>query len=246
MIRRICTRLRSFRACVSGSIAIEFVLVVPILVGILMGSSELTRYLRAREHLQDYAAMVAYDIAGAAAPVTAETLSEMIQRIGLVAPELIDPSQTAWSANSGAYLAVGITMVAMSPASSTCTSMWAGCAYRGDVAWSFGNNKRSCAQLMRAYGSTPNASFNLPSGAFQPNPVVVVDVKATYKPLFANGFNLSAFGNTTHVNLPIDASLSTFSWQSVRNWRGTDTSSYPGLASTSAGVWTGTICPGVA
>jgi len=237
-----------FGACASGSVALEFVLVFPLLLGLLMGGNELARFLRIRQQLSDYAAMVAYDIAGAAAPITAETLREMIQRIGLVAPELIDPSQTPWSIDPGNYLAVGITMVAMSPQTNTCTSVMAGCPYDGKVAWSFGNNSRSCGKLSTAPANGPNTLADLPQGAFQPSPVVVVDVKVVYKPLFANGFNLSAFGNLTHVN-PLSTTLTTLAWQSVRNWRKTGTSSYPGLASTSAGVWTATPtpppCPGV-
>ena len=250
--------LAAFRASGSGSVAIEFVLVFPILLGIMMGASELTRFLRARQHLHDYAAMVAYDIAGAATPVTAESLREMIQRFGLVVPELVDPTRTAWSSSQSNYLAVGITMVAMTPASPAipatptapatpaCTTLQSGCTYKGFVAWSFGNYKRVCSDrtlgIAVAPPAGPNTLANLPSGAFQQNAIVVVDVKVTYKPLFASGFNLNAFGNT-QVNLLPSTTLTTFAWQPVRNWRGTGTSSYPGLATASAGVWTAVPTP---
>jgi len=245
--------LAAFRASGSGSIAIEFVLVFPIFAGIIMATSEFTRFLRARQHLHDYAAMVAYDIAGAAAPVTAESLREMIQRFGLVVPELVDPTQTAWSSDPNHYLRVGITMVAMqpanplTPANPVCKTE-NGCAYKGFVAWSFGNYTRNCSDATSgigiAYSGLPNTRDNLPSGAFQQNALVVVDVKVTYKPLFASGFNLNAFGNT-QVNLLPSSDLTTFAWQPVRNWRGTGVSSYPGLATTSAGVWTASSCTGV-
>ena len=238
-----------FGACASGSVALEFVLVFPLLLGVLMAGNELARFLRIRQQLSDYAAMVAYDVAGATSPITAESLRELIQRVGLVAPELIDPSLTPWSADPGNYLAVGITMVAMSPQTSSCTSIMSGCPYDGKVAWSFGNKTPSCVTLSTAPANGPNTLANLPAGAFQRSPVVVVDVSVVYKPLFANGINLSAFGNLTHVDLLTSTTLTTFAWQSVRNWRNTGASSYPGLASTSAGVWTATPapppCPGV-
>ena len=258
-------RLAAFRSSGSGSIAIEFVLVLPIFVGIMIATNEFTRFLRARQHLHDYAAMVAYDIAGAAAPVTAESLREMIQRFGLVVPELVDPTQTAWSNDPSNYLAVGITMVAMTPATPAipatpttratpaCTTLQSGCTYKGFVAWSFGNYTRVCSDPTLGIAEAPVAApdpqnndtrNNLPSGAFQQNAIVVVDVKVTYKPLFANGFNLNAFGST-QLNLSLSPTLTTFAWQPVRNWRGTGTSSYPGLATTSAGVWTGSSCTGV-
>lgn len=244
-------RLAAFRASGSGSVAIEFVLVVPIFIGIMMVASEFTRFLRARQHLHDYAAMVAYDIAGAAAPVTAETLSAMIQRFGLVVPELVDPTKTAWSSDPNNYLRVGITMVAMkpanplTPANPVCKTE-TGCAYKGFVAWSFGNYTRNCSDatsgISLAFAGIPDSQSNLPPGAFQQNAIVVVDVKVDYTRLFANGFNLTTFGNT-QLNLPLSTTLTTFAWQPVRNWRNTGTSSYPGLASTSAGVWTAAPAP---
>ena len=244
-------RLAAFRSSGSGSIAIEFVLVFPIFVGIMIATSEFTRFLRARQHLHDYAAMVAYDIAGASAPVTAESLREMIQRFGLVVPELVDITQTAWSNDPNNYLRVGITMVAMTPATPPTSRtpvclLQSGCTYKGFVAWSFGNYKRVCSDrtlgIAAAPAAGPDTRDNLPSGAFQQNAIVVVDVKVTYKPLFANGFNLNAMANTW-VNLPLSRTLTTFAWQPVRNWRGTGTSSYPGLATTSAGVWTALPTP---
>ena len=83
----------------------------------------------ARQQLNDYAGMVAYDIAGASADVSVHTLAEMIRRFGLVAPELVDPTQDAWptASNSTPYFTVGVTMVEMELVDLTCKASVSTC-----------------------------------------------------------------------------------------------------------------------
>ena len=100
--------LRTFLTATRGATFVEFALIAPVLISLLIGSNELTRWMRARQHVEDYATMVASDISGASAAVSAQSLAEMIERIGLVAPELVDPARLAWS-NDSDYLAVTIS-----------------------------------------------------------------------------------------------------------------------------------------
>jgi len=215
--------LRTFLAATSGATFVEFALITPLLISILVGANELTRWMRARQHVEDYATMVASDISGASAAISAGNLAEMIERIGLVAPELVDPARLAWS-NDSDYLAVTISMAMMTrPAGSSCTN---NCTYNVKMAWSFGPNQRSCSS---AGGASPTPP--LPTGLDQqPGPAVIVDVRSGYK--FVFGLN---------PEIATAPTLSTTVWQPVRNWRGTGT--FPPLATTSAGAWTGTICP---
>ena len=236
----------SFRICVGGVAAIEFVLVFPLLIGLLVAGNELARYIRARQQLNDYAGMVAYDVAGASADVSVHTLAEMIRRFGLVAPELIDNTKDAWpsSSNSTPYFTVGITMVEM--VAFNClsgASTQYQCSYKAYVKWSFGSSTRACQELTeRTPSSDPLKT--LPSGAFQPNAVVVVDVSAPYNPIFPTGFKLGGIGyafDLSALNTFLTKSYVVESWQSVRNWRGS--TNFPGLNGTSAGGWDGAPCP---
>jgi len=238
-----------FRFCDGGAAAIEFVLVFPLLIGLLVAGNELARYIRARQQLNDYAGMVAYDIAGASADVSVHTLAEMIRRFGLVAPELIDNTKDAWpsSSNSTPYFTVGITMVEMVVFDDSNCNASAGvqyqCSFTPKVRWSFGTRQRACVDLAKRVGSTVSLG-DLPSGAFQPNAVLVVDVSAAYSPIFPNGFKLGGIGyefDLSALNAFLTKSYVVESWQSVRNWRGSTT--FPGLNGTSAGGWDGAPCP---
>ena len=225
--------LKALQSSTSGSVFIEFAVVAPMLVSLLVSSLELTRWMRARQHMEDYAAMVASDISGVTTDVTASTLREQIERIGLVAPELVDPTRTAWgSSTTSPYLAVGISMVNVtsssqlspggSPAQTTpgpCTSH---CGYTGALIWSFGNLQRSCSGV-----------FSLPNGLLTDGPVVIVDVKSVYR------FVFDVLGR-----LGTAPTLSTTTFQAVRNWQQTSSTKVaPMVSPTQSGIWTVTTCP---
>ena len=238
---------RSFRFCEGGVAAIEFVLVFPLLIGVLVAGNELARYIRARQQLNDYAGMVAYDIAGASTDVSVHTLAEMIRRFGLVAPELVDPTKDAWpsAANPTPYFTVGITMVEMVLQDPRCNASVSTCDYTPRVRWSFGTRQRNCVDLAKRIGvGGPVTLGDLPEGAFQPNAVVVVDVSAPYNPIFPSGFKLGSIGysfDLTAINTLLKKTYVAESWQSVRNWRAS--TKFPGLNGTSAGGWSGAPCP---
>ena len=215
--------LRTFLASTNGSSLVEFALISPILITLMVGSNELARWIRARQHMEDYATMVASDISGASAAVSPFTLAEMIERIGLVAPELVDPTLPAWNQSTD-YLSVTISMAMMTnPPGSTCST---NCTYDVKMAWSFGNNKRNCSSTRGPPPSTP-----LPIGLDrQPGSAVIVDVVSKYK--FVFGLNAS---------IATEPTLSTTVWQPVRNWRGTGV--FPPLSGATAGAWDGTSCP---
>ncbi len=215
---------RTFLTSTDGSSLIEFALICPILLTLLVGSNEITRWIRANQHMEDYATMVASDISGSSAAVSPFTLAEMIERIGLVAPELVDPTRSAWIESSD-YLSVTISMAMMTrPAGFTCTT---NCTYDVKMAWSFGDNKRNCSVT----GGGPLPNRPLPNGLNkQPGSAVIVDVVSKYKFVFGL--------NTSIATAPL---LSTTVWEPVRNWRGTG--AFPPLASFNAGVWSGVQCP---
>ena len=215
--------LRTFLTATSGATLLEFAFITPMLMTVLVGSNELTRWMRARQHLEDYATMVASDISGASAAVSADALAEMFERIGLVAPELVDPSRIAWSYDENDYLAVTVSMAMMTlPAGSSYTT---NCTYDVKLVWTFGANQRLCTRSGGASTGHP-----LPIGLDkQPGAAVIVDVRSKYK--FVFGLNSS---------IATEPTLTTTVWQPLRNWRGAGT--FPPLSSTSASVWAGNRC----
>ncbi len=237
--------LRALRSCASGSVVTEFAILFPILLTILTGANELTRWVRARQHMEDYATMVAYDVAGLPVPilgasqsVSAYNLNELIERIGLVAPELVTPGVAAWNPNRTNYLGVTISMVAMAPTTAACQF---NCTYSGQLAWTFGSNKRACGAVAVPYGS--NAQGALVYVNDQPGAVVVVDVITTYNFIYSGSNALMGMFPGGQSLIASQPTLSTTTFQPVRNWRG-GTSNPPLGPSPANTRWTGVTCPG--
>ncbi len=219
-VLKLRTSLKALRKSTSGAIFVEFAVIAPLLLTILLCSNELVRWMRARQHMEDYATTVANDVSTLASSLTAGTLREMIERIGLMAPELIDPSRDAWdpTATNSDYLGVGISMVMMKLTDNACHN---NCAYQSNLVWTFGSVQRPCG------------SVDIPLGANVGGPVVIVDVKSRYKFVFDTGGRLGA-----------EPILNTTAYQAVKYWQSTSPSiSAPTVAPSSSGEWNVNFCP---
>lgn len=207
---------KALRESTSGAIMMEFALLAPLLISLLVGSNEVARMVRASQHLEDYATMVANDVSTAASTLTAGTLRELIERIGLVAPELVDSTLPAWDTSvlNSSYLGVGISMAMSTVTNSACRT---GCTFSTDLYWTFGNNQRSCGAV------------SLPAHVKIPGPVVIVDVRSTYK--FAFDFAGVVGAAPT---------LSGTVYMPVKNWQ--DAGLIPTPSPKLSGAWALTSC----
>ncbi len=214
-----CFSFKSLRNSTSGAALVEFAIVLPLLVSLLFGATEMTRFIRARQHMETYATIVANDVSTLSSSLSAGTLREMIERIGLLAPELVNPSLPAWdaSATKSVYLGVGISMATVTQTDSECHT---GCAFQSKVVWSFGSNQRSCGVI---------EPLNIPVGANLGGPVVIVDINSTYQPAFGAGL----WPGTVPT-------LSTSAFLPVKNWQGGAT--VPVVTPTSSGAWKLNLC----
>jgi hypothetical protein len=187
----------------AGTALIEFALVFPILMAMLLGVHETTRVLRASHHMTNYVNAAAYDLAGTATDVTQSSLRELIDRVALMVPEIIRSGTSPWSGSASGYVDVGISMVRMTPRVATCQR---NCSYKAVVQWSFGNLRRPvCSELSEVPSSATPSPNTLPSGVFQSGALAVVDLSTDYRYLLTSVLppkNLRASG-----------------YFPVRNWR---------------------------
>ena len=220
--------LISFFASESAAAAMEFAIVAPVLIMLLLGGFEGSRTISMNRHLTNFTNSVAWDFAGindqVSGTVTAKSvrLYEFATRIGLLVPEMA----TGANLYDHTRYKIGFTMVTMTPTVATCS---AGCTYTANVAWSWGDLQRACGALTSvANGSAYNAA-NLPAGAFQAGAVAIVDVQAVYSPVL----NFSAFPQRTFTNsiyYPVRNNLggAYLPWDGVSDtWSGTKCTGYP-------------------
>ncbi len=78
---------------------------------------------------------------------------------------------------------VGMSEVAFAPTVAGCV---AGCTYQAKVAWAGGSDRRPCGTVLTpAADSDAPSATTLPTDAFGPNAIIVVDLTFAYQPLFA-------------------------------------------------------------
>jgi Flp pilus assembly protein TadG len=170
-----------------GVAALEFALIFPFLISILMGVYDITNLMIAWERLSS-ASNMTVEIATnfAAQPDTTNVLT----------------STQAWEATTAIYAympalktggnySVTLTSVVMTPTPAFCTT---NCQYIATTAWSVpltqGNNvTRPCGVLISA-SANPNANLlsTLPSGIYGPSALMVADISYVYTPAFLSIF----------------------------------------------------------
>lgn len=213
-----------FMATRSGAALIEFALVVPFLMAMLLGMHETTRLLRASHHMTNFVNTAAYDLAGTSSDVTQSAMRSIIDRIGLMVPEIIREGTSPWSRSPNGIVDVGISMIRMTPRDPACQSA---CNYKAMVAWSFGNLQRPCGEQTSMSSAAQPTLTDLPIGVFQSGALAVVDLSTDYQYRFASV--------VPSKNLRVAA------YFPVRNWRNMNTSAVP-LLSGSDSVYSATIC----
>jgi Flp pilus assembly protein TadG len=175
------SRLAAFARAEQGLAALEFALVVPLLVMALVGFSEIDRYAATTRQLESSANAISQMLTQSTS-VTNGDLNFAYDSLTVLFPRVLDDS-----ARKGARwrddISVAMSSVAFAKTNPACAT---NCAYTAQVAWSGGSAKRPCATPLK---SAPNASrpssTELPADAFGPNALVAVDLEFTYAPLFA-------------------------------------------------------------
>jgi hypothetical protein len=194
----------------SGAALIEFAMVVPFLMALLLGTHETTRLLRASHHMSNYVNTTAYDLAGVASDVSQATLRSMVDRVSLMVPEIMRDGLSPWSGSPNGIVDIGFTMVRMTPRDPACQSA---CNYKAMVAWSFGNLRRPCGEQDSMSSAAQPTSLALPIGAFQSGALAVVDLATSYQYRFAS--------------VVPSKEMRVAGYFPVRNWRNTNASPVP-------------------
>jgi Flp pilus assembly protein TadG len=173
-----------------GVAAVEFALVLPFMVLLMLGSVEVARLITFSRKIE----------------LVANTAVEMLSQNDTSAPGnsnegvvnyqdlhftqgaalVIFPQLLKDAANKGVLwtsdISISMASVTFTPTPSTCTTS---CTYTANVVWNSGPNPRPCGTNLAAVAdtSTPTPT-TLPTDLYGPGTVLVVDIVYTYTPLF--------------------------------------------------------------
>ncbi len=174
----------------SATSAIEFALLLPILITLGLGSIELQRYQRISRQLTATAENVAELIAQRETAQSDPLNFDFNIAVQLFPQAFIEGGGTYWW-NKFSHQ---ISHAQFVPTQASCVS---NCTYKANLLWNWpvyntgpgaGALRRTCGELTpQQPGETPTGQ-TLPAGLFGPGTTVMVDLRYSYKPLFGANF----------------------------------------------------------
>jgi Flp pilus assembly protein TadG len=204
-----CLRQRTWLQCDSGVVALEFALLAPVVLIMLIGSFDVTRGLIAANRLSNAAQQVveiatatagqaSYAASGTIPAHTMNVLTDSDVYNATTAPFAVLPDLASRvpvgnvaspPMNISTSFSITLSGVTFSGTPAGCTTNCT--AYTtATVAWSVANSlgspiKRMCGSIGQSQDTDPPALNTMPKGTYGPVTVLVADLSYTYTPLFS-------------------------------------------------------------
>ncbi|WP_132252432.1 TadE/TadG family type IV pilus assembly protein [Methylobacterium segetis] len=184
-------RARHPIADAKGTSAIEFALVAPILVLMLLGSVDASRAVTAANRAGYVADSIAELVSQVDHVLTADEIEGFIRSAPLIDADILDYGRQIGSTDLASLVNVTVSSIAFTKAVPTCT---ANCIFLATTIFSraLSGTTRPCGLLLPAADGAPAASKTLPISTFGPVSLVVVDVEVFFKPLFLSAMAFPA------------------------------------------------------
>ncbi|GEP06399.1 TadE/TadG family type IV pilus assembly protein [Methylobacterium oxalidis] len=183
-VRRPATLAARLLACRAGVSAVEFALICPVILALILGGVDLSRYIaytrKVGEAAQTIASLVTQNASGS---VNLYDLYFANDSSMVIFPDALRDAKARGSAWYETIL-ITITSVKFSQTSASCTG---NCSYTAKVAWSYGLRQRPCnVALTPASDTAEPTPGTLPANVFGPGSVIVVEAAYVFTPILAN------------------------------------------------------------
>lgn len=180
---------KKFLKSQKGVAAIEFALLMPLLLVLMLGSFELQRYLRIERRLSLTAQNIAAIVAQREMVRDSDINLDFDSAIHTF-PAASEEPPTIWHH----VLVHQISSVVFAPTTTSCTT---NCTYTAHLTWNWpyytrsfglGNLRRACGALTPAPQGAAATGSTLPAALFGPGSLIVVDLRYRFRPLFGSTF----------------------------------------------------------
>lgn len=167
---------------VSAASAIEFALVLPVLIALMMGSVEMFRLAMTGKKAVATANAIGEMLSSSQSPPTAGELQFISDSGMIIDPDVLTDAQIR-GVNWWSIMTASFTSVVFRPTVAGCTVR---CKYTAHVAWSAGGQRRPCGTLQSVADGSAYNPTTLPVSLFGPGSTIVVDSQYAYRPLFGD------------------------------------------------------------
>lgn len=178
--------LARFTRSPSAASAVEFAIIFPVFVLLMLGGFEIVRYITVSRQLTYAANSMATMLAERTSAVNGNGVIFAFNSAMITFPQVLnDPARK--NTNWYNYMSITLSSILFTPTVNGCTS---GCTYKANVDWSIGTNgSRSCsvAPVSAPSTSTPS-NTTLPQDVFTAGSIIVADVVYPFVPILALNF----------------------------------------------------------
>ena len=186
MLARLHRRLIGFARARSAIAALEFAIILPVLVVFMLGGAETARFIYISRSMTNLAYSLATRIAER---TTAYNFNDVVfdyYSTVVTTPFLLGDAAsrgTQWNYD----VALTTSSVIFTPVPATCTS---NCTYKAKVAWSVNSpiaGQRSCTVAPTSQADSITTTLStLPQDIYASGSVIVADVSYSYTPIFGS------------------------------------------------------------
>lgn len=223
-----CTGLRTDD---SGAVAIEFALLLPILLVLLLGTFEISKYIQTNNQVVQTVNMIGQMASQLPASAKAADAQRIWSAAPLIAPEAHRVAERLGSQAWSDVLAVTITSIVFTKRIATCKT---NCEYDGNVDWSVGQNAATCGKIRPGEVIRPTSQV-IPTALYGEGSVLLVQASLPYGP-YLTGTSSFLVG----MAQALTTTMSEASWFLPRN------ASRIALSAVGTASPRFVICPGVA
>lgn len=173
----------------SGSVAVEFAMVVPLMAVLLLGLYQMWTLTTANRQIQNVAASIAQMLTQTTTGVVTDTdLIFVADSTMVLFPGVLTDAASkniAWK--NDIQITISNVVFVEQPNGS----------YLAQVAWSRGQNKRPCGINLSGQADTdPPNKTAIPKGLFGPGSLIVVDVSFVYTPTIVPSWFMASTSHT--------------------------------------------------
>lgn len=186
MLKRLYSRLAAYRQAEAAVAAIEFAIIMPLLVLFMLAGAEAARFIYISRSLTNLAYSLATRTAERTTPYNFNDVVFDYYSTVVTMPFLLGDSAsrgTQWNYD----VAITLSSIIFTPTKAGCTS---NCTYTAKVAWSVNSpiaGQRSCTVPPTAVADTATTTLTtLPQDIYASGSIIVADVVYAYTPIFGS------------------------------------------------------------
>ncbi len=175
----------AFGASERGVAAIEFAFILPVLLVLLLGTFEISKYIQTNNQVVRTVSMIGQMASQLPASAQAGDVQRIWSAAPLIAPEALRTAERLGRGGWSDALSVTITSIAFTKRDSACQTA---CEYEGNVAWSVGQSPVACGKIPSGAAVAPT-SETIPSELYGSGSVLFVRATLPYAPYLAGTSN---------------------------------------------------------